>query len=65
MLILQGEDDVRVPASQARAFRRACAARGVPCEMVLYPREGHVFAERAHCVDVIRRVMAFCEKCLG
>lgn len=65
VLILHGEDDIRVPVSQAKAFHKACLRRGVPCQMVLYPREGHMGdppAERAHCLDIIRRIVGFCNE---
>lgn len=58
ILILHGEDDKRVPVSQAYAFHRGCMQRGVDCQLVTYPREGHgspVPFERAHYVDVLER----------
>ena len=61
ILILHGEKDVRVPLTQAWAFQRGCKNWRVPCEMVTYPREGHVFAERKHMVDMVHRVKKFCD----
>jgi dipeptidyl aminopeptidase/acylaminoacyl peptidase len=59
VLILHGEEDVRVPVSQAIAFWRACVHRGVPVKMVTYPREGHSFVERKHVIDLWSRMRQF------
>jgi len=56
ILILHGEKDVRVPASQAIAFHRGCLHHDIPCEMVIYPREGHSIKERNHRIDMLNRV---------
>lgn len=61
VLILHGENDVRVPFSQAVAFYRACIHNNVPVKMVSYPREGHIFTERAHVIDLWKRILEFCE----
>ena len=55
-LIVHGEADVRVPVSQGREFYSALRHRGVPCEFVVYPGEGHSFKERAHQRDLLTRV---------
>lgn len=59
ILILHGEKDERVPLTQAVAFHRGCLHYGVPCEFVTYPREGHVFEERKHVVDMMKRIRRF------
>jgi dipeptidyl aminopeptidase/acylaminoacyl peptidase len=55
-LILHGENDERVPVSQAVFFHRGLRAYGVPTELVTYPREPHGIAERNHQLDLLRRV---------
>ncbi|MCJ1303468.1 hypothetical protein MMC08_006278 [Hypocenomyce scalaris] len=65
ILILHGQQDERVPLTQAVAFRRGCQYHGVSCEMAVYPREGHSFKERAHMVDILKRIMRFCDICLS
>jgi dipeptidyl aminopeptidase/acylaminoacyl peptidase len=55
-LILHGREDARVPVAQGIAFYRALREAGCPAEMALYPREPHRFRERAHQLDVLRRV---------
>lgn len=54
-LILHGEEDERVPISQARFFARALRAHGVEFEFVTYPREPHTIGERNHLLDLLRR----------
>jgi dipeptidyl aminopeptidase/acylaminoacyl peptidase len=54
-LILHGEEDERVPVSQARFFARALSAHGVEFEFVTYPREPHAIGERNHLLDLLRR----------
>lgn len=59
ILILHGENDERVPLSQAVAFHRGCLQYGVSCEFVTYPREPHVISERKHLVDMLKRMRRF------
>lgn len=59
ILILHGENDVRVPLSQAIAFYRGCVRNNLPVEMVTYPREGHIIAERKHLIDMWKRMRHF------
>lgn len=65
MLILHGEKDERVPLEQAVAMRRATEDAGLPCEYVVYPREGHFIGERKHLVDMDERVLRFVDKHIG
>lgn len=60
ILILHGENDVRVPLEQAIAFYRACVRNNVPVDMVTYPREGHLIGERRHLIDMWERMRRFC-----
>lgn len=64
VLILHGENDVRVPLSQATGFHRALRRQGVPVEFVVYPREPHGVAERAHQLDILKRVRSWCDRWL-
>ncbi len=56
-LILHGEKDECVPVNQAYAFHRALKERGVPTELVVYPREGHGLRERGHLRDLEERLV--------
>lgn len=59
ILILHGEKDVRVPVTQAVAFLRGCLHYKIPCQMITYPRENHLIQERAHQIDILKRVKGF------
>ncbi len=63
-LICHGEKDLRVPLGQGQELYRALTMRGVPTELVIYPREPHGLLERAHQLDYIQRVLAWYEKYL-
>ena len=64
VLIVQGEDDTNVPVSQAIYFHRALSWYGAEHELVIYPREGHGFAERNHQLDLLRRTRAWFDRWL-
>ena len=59
VLILHGEDDTNVPASQAMYFHRALMDVGAEHDLVIYPRENHSITERAHQIDVLERVRSW------
>jgi len=65
ILLLHGEADERVPVSQSIAFDRACKGYNLPCDLILYPREGHAFVERAHIIDVMMRSSEFINSCMN
>jgi dipeptidyl aminopeptidase/acylaminoacyl peptidase len=58
-LILHGEADQSVPLTQGLEFYQGLKMLGVPTEMVIYPRELHAFEERAHQLDLLKRVLAW------
>lgn len=47
-LFFIGENDPRVPMSQAMEFSRALKAQGVPTEVHIAPREGHDWVQPVH-----------------
>jgi len=62
ILILHAENDERVHISHGTSFHHGCLYRGVECELVVYPREGHgLFPpfERMHYVDTLKRMERF------
>ncbi len=63
-LILHGESDRYVPVASSYAFQRALQERGVPVELVVYPREGHGVSEYSHALDIEERVVRWLEKYL-
>jgi dipeptidyl aminopeptidase/acylaminoacyl peptidase len=62
LLILHGEEDKRVPVTQATAFYRAIRGQAAPVELVSYPREPHGIRERRHQIDVQRRVLEWFDR---
>jgi dipeptidyl aminopeptidase/acylaminoacyl peptidase len=60
-LILQGQEDARVPKPQADELYAALRWKKVPVEYVAYPREPHGFRERAHRLDALTRLVGWFE----
>jgi dipeptidyl aminopeptidase/acylaminoacyl peptidase len=61
-LILHGEEDERVPTGQGRELHNALRRRGVPVELVLYPRQGHAIGEPRLQLDARRRIVEWMER---
>jgi dipeptidyl aminopeptidase/acylaminoacyl peptidase len=63
-LILHGEHDQRVPIWQGYEFYNALKRCGIPTQMVVYPRTGHVPSEPKLLLDVMNRILAWMEQFL-
>lgn len=63
-LIVHGAADHRVDSGQGWELYTALKVKGVETELVLYPREGHGFGERAHRLDYMRRALAWYDRYL-
>ncbi|MER8678218.1 prolyl oligopeptidase family serine peptidase [Mesorhizobium sp. M1153] len=61
-LIIHGELDRCTPLGQGQEFYSALLERGVPAELVVYPREGHSFEESAHRLDKARRTLGWFDR---
>jgi dipeptidyl aminopeptidase/acylaminoacyl peptidase len=57
MVIGQGLADERVHPEQMIELHQALRLKGVPVELVLYPREPHGLLERQHQLDYMRRIL--------
>ncbi|MEI9928223.1 MAG: prolyl oligopeptidase family serine peptidase [Sphingomonas sp.] len=64
LLVLQGENDIRVPPQQAHQVVDALKARGTIVEGVFYPAEGHGFRKRENQLDSLRRTVEWFDKYL-
>lgn len=64
VLLLHGERDESCPVSQAIEFHTALRSKGVPTELVVYPREGHGLRERAHREDFLTRGLDWLDRYL-
>ena len=65
VLVLDGEADTRVPMSQGQEFYHGLRFMGREAVMVTYPREPHIFTERAHQIDSLNRILAWYDAHLG
>ncbi len=63
-LVIHGAEDRCTPLGQGQEFYAALLERGVTAELVVYPREGHGFRERAHQLDKTRRMLAWFDRYL-
>ena len=54
-LILHGEKDFRVPLPQAQELYAALKRNGVPVQLIIYPRQGHVVIEPKFMRDMMER----------
>jgi dipeptidyl aminopeptidase/acylaminoacyl peptidase len=63
--VIHGANDLRVPFTQGQEFYVALQRRGVPTEMVVYPRTGHGPSEPKFVMDVSLRILTWFDKHLG
>jgi dipeptidyl aminopeptidase/acylaminoacyl peptidase len=64
LLVQQGENDIRVPAGQARQVVEALKKKGNVVDAVFYPEEGHGFYKREHQQDSLQRMVDWFDKYL-
>jgi len=64
LLVQQGENDIRVPAGQARQVVERLKAKGNVVDAVFYPAEGHGFLKRENQQDSLKRMVDWFDKYL-
>ena len=64
LLILQGENDIRVPREEAEQVYDILKKEGRTIDVHFYPAEGHGFAKRENQIDSIRRTVDWFDKYL-
>jgi dipeptidyl aminopeptidase/acylaminoacyl peptidase len=64
LLVLQGENDIRVPREEAQQVVSILKAEGRTVDAVFYPEEGHGFVKREHQRDELTRSVAWLQKYL-
>lgn len=64
LLVLQGENDIRVPREEAEQVVGILKAEGRTVDAVYYPDEGHGFVKREHQRDELTRSVAWLRKYL-
>jgi dipeptidyl aminopeptidase/acylaminoacyl peptidase len=64
LLVLQGDNDIRVPREEAEQLVSILKAEGRTVDSVFYPEEGHGFVKREHQQDELSRSVAWLQKYL-
>jgi dipeptidyl aminopeptidase/acylaminoacyl peptidase len=59
LFVIHGANDPRVPLSEAEQIVAALSKRDVPCQLLIYPDEGHGLAKRANRLDAYPQAFAF------
>jgi len=62
LLVLQGENDVRVPKEESDQVVSILKQEGRTVDAHYYPQEGHGFAKRENQIDALKRMVAWFEK---
>jgi dipeptidyl aminopeptidase/acylaminoacyl peptidase len=64
LLVQQGENDIRVPAGQAKQVVEALKKKGNTVDSIFYPEEGHGFYKREHQQDSLQRMVDWFDRYL-
>jgi dipeptidyl aminopeptidase/acylaminoacyl peptidase len=64
LLVLQGENDIRVPKEEAEQVVAMYKETGKTVDAHYYPQEGHGFAKRENQIDAIKRTVAWFDRYL-
>jgi hypothetical protein len=64
LLVLQGENDIRVPKEEAEQVVSILKAANKTVDVHIYPAEGHGFAKRENQVDAIKRTIDWFDRYL-
>jgi dipeptidyl aminopeptidase/acylaminoacyl peptidase len=64
LLVLQGDNDPRVPKEEAQQVVNILKKEGRTVEVHYYPNEGHGFVKRENQIDSIRRTIAWFDRYL-
>jgi dipeptidyl aminopeptidase/acylaminoacyl peptidase len=65
LFIQHGANDPRVPLSESEAIARVLSEKGIRCELVVYPDEGHSIAKLSNRIDSFTRAVAFLDEVLA
>ncbi|HET8895357.1 MAG TPA: S9 family peptidase [Gaiellaceae bacterium] len=64
LYVQHGANDPRVPLSESEQIARVLSEKGIRCELVVYPDEGHSIAKMSNRVDSFTRMVAFLDEVL-
>jgi dipeptidyl aminopeptidase/acylaminoacyl peptidase len=62
LMVIQGASDPRVPAGESIQIHDALERKGVPCELTIFPDEGHGAQKRENRVYTLAQSIAFFQK---
>jgi dipeptidyl aminopeptidase/acylaminoacyl peptidase len=62
LLVLQGENDIRVPKEEADQVVEILKQQGKTVDVHYYPQEGHGFAKRENQIDALKRIVGWFDK---
>jgi dipeptidyl aminopeptidase/acylaminoacyl peptidase len=62
--LICGAHDPRCPASESTQAHAALLAQGKPCDLALYPDEGHAFRKLKNVIDAQKRLVNFLARAL-
>jgi dipeptidyl aminopeptidase/acylaminoacyl peptidase len=65
LFIQHGANDPRVPLSESEQIARVLGQKGIRCELVVYPDEGHSIAKLSNRIDAFTRAVAFLDEVLA
>jgi len=65
LFVIHGANDPRVPLSEAEQIAEALAKRDIPCQLLVYPDEGHGLAKLKNRLDAYPQAFAFLAEQLG
>jgi len=64
LLVLQGENDIRVPKEEAEQVVDILRREGRTVDVHYYPAEGYGFLKRENQIDAMKRTIAWFDKSL-
>ena len=65
LFIQHGANDPRVPLGESEEITRVLREKGIRCELVVYPDEGHSIAKLSNRIDSFTRAVAFLDEVLA
>ena len=65
LFIQHGANDPRVPLAESEEIARVLREKGIRCELVVYPDEGHTIHKLSNRIDAFTRMVAFLDEVLA
>lgn len=65
MFLIHGENDPRVPVGEARQIHQVLREKGIDCELLIYPDEGHGLSKLKNRLHAYPQVASFLDRVFG